>query len=140
MTISFIPPPDPPLSIKYFTDIRCRRKTKFDPGPINFMIRKHAAGIPDKPTAEQLRDWMNDESPIPDKYQYALHDTIAKMRGHHMIEFRQNCGSSIRGFVHLIHQVGATNDKVSHYVDHWSDIGDPRPRWDRGYACIEYGF
>lgn len=140
MAISFIPPPHPPLPITYFTDIRSTRIARFHPDIINSMIRKHAAGIPDKPTAEQVRDWMNNEEPVPARYHEALYDTIAKMRGHHMIRFRQNCGSSVRGFVHLIHAVGATNDRVSHYLDNWSDIGDARPRWDGGYAGIQYGF
>ena len=139
MTQAFFPPRDPPLALKYFTNRIATTKSPFNPGVVNSIIRKHAAGLRTKPTAEQLRHWMNTESAIPAEYHEAIRDTIAKMRGHHMMRFSQNNGASIRGFAHLIHQTAAFTDRVVHYVDNFSDIGDPRPRWDGGYAGITYG-
>lgn len=83
---------------------------------------------------------MNTESTIPAEYHAAIYDTIVKMRGRHMLRFSQNNGASIRGFAHLVHETGAFSDRVVHYIDNFSDIGDTRPRWDGGYAGIEYGF
>ena len=79
-----------------------------------------------RPSAQQLRDWMNEECEIPAEYHPAIRDANAKMDGWDYMMFRQNSGSSIRGLAHLLHASGA-----------FSDMGDPRPRWDRGYAGLE---
>ena len=139
MTRSLFPPRDPPLPLGYFTNPVATAKSSLNPGVVNSIFRKHAAGLRTRPTAEQLCHWMNTESAIPVEYHEAIRDTIAKMRGHHMMRFSQNNGASIRGFAHLIHETGAFTDRVVHYVDNFSDIGDPRPRWDGGYAGITYG-
>ena len=139
MTRSLFPPRDPPLPLEYFTNSVATAKSPLNPGVVNSIFRKHAAGLRTRPTAEQLCHWMNTESTIPVEYHEAIRDTIAKMRGHHMMRFSQNNGASIRGFAHLIHETGAFTDRVVHYVDNFSDIGDPRPRWDGGYAGITYG-
>ena len=101
------------------------------------MIGKYAAGLQPRPTPAQLRDWMNDEAPIPAEYHTSIADTIAKMDGGDYMVFRQNCGGSIRGIVHLVHETGAFSDRFVHYLDQYSDIGDQRPRWDGGYAGID---
>lgn len=134
MNPNCFPPKDPPLPLKYFTNKAATWIEDFNPGPVNRIFRKHAAGLMAKPTAEQLRDWMNEESEVPEKYHPAIMDTIAKMRGEEMMTFRENNGSSIRGFAHLVHATQAYTDRVVHYIDQWSDIGDPRPRWDGGYT------
>lgn len=140
MTRRIFPPREAPLALKYFTKPLSTTRSRFNPDVVNGIVRKHAAGLRTKPSAEQLRNWMNTESTIPVQYHEAIRDTIAKMRGHHMLRFTQNNGASIRGFAHLIHETKAYTDRVVHYVDNFSDIGDPRPRWDGGYAGIQYGF
>ncbi|MYD42607.1 MAG: hypothetical protein F4W90_01790 [Gammaproteobacteria bacterium] len=75
---------------------------------------------------------------MPEQYHAAIYDTIAKMDGEDYMVFRQNCGASIRGIVHLVHQTGAFSDRFVHYLDKFSDIGDQRERWDRGYANIHH--
>ena len=101
------------------------------------MIGKHAAGLRPRPTAAQLRDWMNDEAPVPAEYHMAISDTFAKMVGIDYMVFRQNSGSSIRGFVHLVHETRSFTDRLVHYLDQYSDIGDQRPRWGGDYAGID---
>ena len=140
MTLYSFPPRDPPLPLKYFTKPLATTKSPLNPGVVNSIVRKHAAGLRPRPTAEQLCHWMNTESAVPVEYHHAIYDTMAKMRGHQMLRFSQNNGASIRGFAHLIHQTGAYTDRVVHYIDNFSDIGDTRPRWDGGYAGIQYGF
>ena len=111
-----------------------RERHALDPGPIQLLINKHAAGVQPRPSASQLTSWMNNESAVPEQYHVAIRDTVAKMSGHDCMIFVQNAGSSIRGFAHLLHATGAFTDRVVHYVDQFSDIGDNRPRWDNGYA------
>ncbi len=139
MNAGFFPPRDPPLPLDCFTSETARDIAPFNPAPISFMIDKYAAGLANRPTAEQLRDWMNNETPVAHKYHETVQDIAAKMTGRDLMVFRQNCGASIRGFAHLIHETGAYSDIVVHYIDSWSDIGDPRPRWDRGYAGSRIG-
>lgn len=55
------------------------------------------------------------------------------------MDFVRNNGASVRGFAHLLHETHAFTNRVVHYVDNFSDIGDPRPRRDGGYAGIQYG-
>lgn len=140
MTIYSFPPREPPLPLSRFTKPLSTTRAPFNPGIVNSLIRKHAAGLRIKPTAEQLRHWMNSESDIPAEYHEAICDTMAKMYGYQLLRFSQNNGASIRGFAHLIHQTGAYTDRIVHYIDNFSDIGDPRPRWDGGYAGSQYCF
>ena len=139
MSNDFFPPRNPPLPLSCFTSEAARSTAPFNHRPIDFMIGKYAAGLLNRPTAEQLRNWMNNETPVPGKYHAVLRDVMAKMTGRDLMIFRQNCGSSIRGFAHLIHETRAYSDIVVHYIDSWSDIGDNRPRWDRGYAGSRIG-
>ena len=99
---------------------------------------KHAAGIRReyRPTAEQLLCWMNDESEVPHEYRMAIYDFIGKLDGRMLLQFTHNNGSSIRGFVHLIHQAHSCADRAVHFVDRYSDIGDQREFIGRGYAFI----
>ena len=136
--MSYFPPRDPPLPLAQFTTAVATEKVPFRPAPIRRMIGKYAAGLKARPSAEQLRDWMNNESPIPAEYHPAIRDTIAKMDGWDYMTFRQNSGSSIRGLVHLIHETQSFSDRIVHYVDTFSDVGDLRPRWDRGYAGFAF--
>ena len=130
----YLPPRNPPLPLRCFEMERARDIAPFNPGPVDFLFRTHAAGLVHRPTAAQLRDWMNAEAPIPVNYHEAIRDTIAKMSGLDLMTFRQNNGSSIRGFAHLLHETHAFIDRAVHYVDQYSDIGDRRNRWDAGYA------
>ena len=116
-------------------------KAPFNPWRIDPLFNKHAAGLlpSHRPTAEQCRDWMNKEAPIPEKYHPALQDIMAKMTGRDLMVFRQNCGASMRGFAHLVHESQAFSDIVVHYIDSWSDIGDTRERWDEGYGGARIG-
>ena len=135
--MSYFPPRDPPLPLDQFTSRQARHRSEFNPSVIQRMVDKYAAGLQPRPTAEQLRNWMNQESEISEDYHPAIRDTIAKMDGWDYMMFRQHCGASIRGMVHLLHATAAFSDRMVHYVDKFSDIGDQRPRWDCGYAGIE---
>ena len=129
-------PNDPPRPMDEFTLDVSNKKNDFKPGLINLFIKKHAAGLRYKPTAEQLRDWMNEETEIPSQYHEAIRDTIYKMNGVSIIQFRMSCGSSVRGMAHLVHQTKAYSDIFVHYVDSYSDNGDQREWFGRGYAGI----
>lgn len=131
------PPRDPPQPLSNFTSEVVVKRTPFNPQRIEWMIGKYAAGLRTRPTPAQLRDWMNNEAPVPAEYHMAIADTFAKMVGIDYMVFRQNCGASIRGIVHLVHETGAFSDRFVHYLDQYSDIGDQRPRWDCGYAGID---
>lgn len=139
MNNGYFPPGDPPLTLDKSTNPAATWIEKFNPGAINSIINKHVAELHGRPTAKQLRDWMNNTTPIPPEHHAAIYDTILKMDGMDMMRFRQNNGSSIRGFAHLVHETEAYSDRVVHYIDAFSDIGDPRERWDSGYAGIAYG-
>ena len=139
MKSTFFPPRDAPLPLSLFSSSNAKTMTKFNPIPIDSLFKKYAAGLRTKPSAEQLRTWMNNEVSIPPEYHTAIRDVMANMTGEDCMRFRQNSGSSIRGMVHLIHETGSFTDRVVHYVDQYSDIGDQRERWDKGYAGIEIG-
>ena len=139
MRNDFFPPRDPPLPLDFFTQAQATSKTPFNPGPIDFMVGKYTAGLTHRPTAKQLRDWMNNEAPVPAPYNAVIQDVVGKMTGRDLMVFRQNCGASMRGFAHLIHETRAYSDIIVHYIDSWSDIGDQRPRRDRGYGGSRIG-
>lgn len=121
-----------------FTNDRALMKVQFNADIVDALMDKHAAGIRReyRPTAVQLRRWMNEESKVPDKYHMAIYDFIGKLDGRMLLKFTHNNGSSIRGFVHLIHQVHSCADRAVHFVDRCSDIGDQREFFGRGYAFI----
>ena len=137
MKRSPFPPRDPPQPLANFSSAVVLQQAPFNPIPISWMIEKYAAGLSSRPTPEQLRDWMNTEAPVPLKYHAAIADTIAKMDGGDYMKFRQNCGASIRGIVHLVHETKSFSDRFVHYLDNFSDVGDVRPRWDDDYAGID---
>ena len=139
MKHTFFPPREAPLPLTLFVSLNAVKRSEFNPGPIDSLFRKYAAGLRTKPGAEQLRWWMNEEINIPPEYHPAIRDVIANMSGEDCMVFRQNSGSSIRGMAYLIHSTGSFTDRVVHYVDQYSDIGDERERWDQGYAGIELG-
>ena len=105
-------------------------KVQFNADIVDALMDKHAAGIKReyRPTAAQLRSWMNEECEVPDKYHMAIYDFIGKLDGRMLLKFTHNNGSSIRGFVHLIHQVHSCADRAVHFVD--------REFVGRGYAFI----
>lgn len=113
-------------------------KEPFRPNVIDALMRTYAAGLKREfhPSARQLRDWMNDESQIPDKYHMALYDFIGKLNGRDLMRFTHNNGASIRGFVHLIHQVESRADHAVHFVDRYSDTGDQRKVFGKGYLFM----
>lgn len=102
------------------------------------MFGHRTGGVGYVPTPEQMRDWMNEESPVPAEHHPAIRQTLGQLSGLEMVAFVANCGSSVRGMVHLVHECKAYNDRLSHFLDQHSDIGDPRPRWDKGYGNIDY--
>ena len=126
----------PPLPIDKFTNENALRKAVFKPCVVDSLMNKHAAGIRRefRPSAGQLRDWMNNESDVPEKYHMAIYDFVGKLNGRMLLQFTHNNGSSIRGFVHLIHQVHSCADRAVHFVDRYSDIGDQREVFGRGYV------
>ena len=126
----------PPQPLENFTNESALSRSEFNPGIVNAWMKKHAAGLlPEcRPTAEQLRDWMNNESPVPEQYHMAVYDFIGKLDGSMLMDFTHNNGASIRGFAHLIHQVGSRADKAVHWVDRYSDIGDQRAVYLKGYS------
>ena len=128
----------PPLPIDKFTNENVLRKAEFTPRVVDSLMNKHAAGIRRefRPSATQLRDWMNEESEVPSKYHMAIYDFVGKLNGRMLLQFTHNNGSSIRGFVHLIHQVHSCADHAVHFVDRYSDIGDQREVFSRGYQFL----
>lgn len=133
MTLSRFQPPQP---LSNFTNERALSKATFDRDIVDALMNKHAAGIrrDHRPTSQQLRSWMNDESKVPRKYHMAIYDFIGKLDGRMLLRFTHNNGSSIRGFVHLIHQANSCAERAVHFVDRYSDIGDQREFLGRGYA------
>ena len=133
------PPRSPPLSLDHFDHDAAREIVPFNPGPVDMLIRKYAAGLQPRPDAAQLRDWMNNEAPIPAIYHPAIRDTVAKMTGRDCMVFSQNNGSSLRGFAYLLHATHAFSHRAVHYVDQWSDVGDRRQRWGDKYGSVTPG-
>lgn len=135
MSLSRFQPPQP---IANFNSECALTKAKFNADIIDSLLNKHAAGIRHvrRPTAAQLRHWMNSESKVPNQYHMAIYDLIGKLNGRMLLQFVHNNGSSIRGFVHLIHQVGSCADRAVHFVDRYSDYGDQREVFGRGYVFI----
>ena len=139
MTHCYFPPNDvPPLPMDYFTSPLATQARDFEPRRIEQMVNKYAAGVGNRPTAEQLRNWMNEESDIPEEHWPAIVDTIKEMDGSDYLEFWLSCGASLRGMAHLCHQTKAFSDRFVHFLDQFSDIGDRRERWDGGYAGIGF--
>ena len=137
MKREIFPPHRPPRPLAEFTSPHARKRAPFDPAAVRALIDKHAAGIRPRPTPEQLRDWMNAESPVPEIYSAAIADMIAKMTGIEYMRFRRSCGASVRGLAHLAHETGVLSDRFAHYLDRWSDGGDRRERFDRGYGNLD---
>ena len=139
MNTKRFPPRRPPVSLDHFNHEAARKIMPFNPNVVNMLMNKYAAGLRPRPDAEQLRDWMNREAPIPEKYHPALRDTIAKMTGRDCMLFSQNNGSSLRGFAYLLYATNAFSHRAVHYVDQWSDIGDRSPRWGGRYGAVTVG-
>ena len=127
-----------PQPIENFTNTRALKKSEFNPDRFQFWIDKHAAGIKHefRPTPKQLRDWMNNEIPVPHQYHMAIYDFIGKLDGSTLMMFTHNNGASIRGLVHLMHEVRSTADSAVHWVDRYSDIGDQREVYLKGYQFM----
>ena len=125
----------PPLDIKYFERPFARRISEFHPEVIEQIFGMKAAGINPlrRPTPQQLRDWMNAESEVPKKYHEAIFDTVCDLNGPLMRRIRANCGTSIRGLVHLSHETGAFRFQRM-YLDQVADIGKEHNDWDHWLA------
>ena len=99
-----------------FTSPITNSRSEFNPSIIDLLIDKHAAGISNRPKADQIRDWMNARSEVPEEYHEAIRSTIIKLDGYQLILFRRNCGSSVNGLAHLALSTGVDSYRFTCYM------------------------